>query len=236
MNKFGYLLAGLALAAFVSGQAQAQSAKFAATWDNTPIVTTATSTCTDGNCTGNDDNTDIELEMATIHIATHKSVLIGVSAQIGIILVTEAKGKGGGDCNPNDCSSTAFAKGSVNVGLTLIDPDSGAVCIIAPSASVILKSEARTLKVDAESSDSEIAVFVSIATESISANTFNFLGVECDQGHYKLTATFTDRAIAEAFGLDSLANVTVTLGQRLITMQEVRAVKGSLVEDPTSGS
>ena len=142
------LVAGAALASgSISTSALAQSAKFAASWDTTPIVTSADSTCTNGTCTGNETNSDIEVEMATIHVATHKSVLIGVSAQIGIHLITQAKGKsGGGD-------SSALAEGSVDVDLALVDPESGAVCDIAPSSSVTLKSEMRKLAVKATATE-----------------------------------------------------------------------------------
>ena len=80
--------------------------------------------------------------------------------------------------------------------------------------------------------DSEdVEVIVGIETESIGAHHFNFLGVECGQGWYVLTATFDLSALAAVTGLKADADVVVTLGSRIITLQEVRAVKGSLVED-----
>ena len=91
----------------------------------------------------------------------------------------------------------------------------------------------RELKVKASATEGDIEVTVSIDTESVSANHFNFLGVECDQGTYKMMADFDLDALATASGVGSSSEVTVTLGSRMITMQEVRAVKGSLIEDPS---
>ena len=135
-----------------------------------------------------------------------------------------AKGKsGGGD-------SSALAEGSVAVTVTLENEGAGPDCIVAPGP-IVLKSEMRKLSVSATATEGKITVQVGLDTDSVSANHFNFLGVECEQGWYSMMAKFDLDALAEAAGLDSEAEVWVTLGDRMITMQEVRAVKGSLVED-----
>ena len=78
--------------------------------------------------------------------------------------------------------------------------------------------------------DEEFWIEVGITTDSKGAHHFEFLGVDCTQGYYTLTATFNLTALTEASGYDSDALATVTLYDRMITMQEVRAVKGSVVD------
>ena len=211
--------------------AMAQSAKFAASWDTDPVVETAYSECIDSVCDGRDENTKSEVEMATLHVGAQKSILVGVSSEIGIWMLAQAKGGKNAD---GDFWSSAMAEGSVDVTLFL-DASNGATCDIAPNNTITLKSEMRKLTVSGGGSFADLTdtfwIDVAIDTESIGAHHFEFLGVECAQGDYTLTATFDLTAIAEAAGVDSIADVRVTLGDRMITMQEVRAVKGSLVSD-----
>ena len=223
----------LASAMFSVG-AMAQSAKFAASWDTDPVVASAFATCQDCGTTVTDSDSVAEIEMATLHVGTHKSILVGVSSEIGIYLLTEVKG---GKNSGGGFESTALAEGSVDVSLSLV-ADDGAVCNIAPDSSVTLKSEMRKLTVSGDGTfadtDDEFWINVAIETDSIGAHHFEFLGVECDQGWYTLTAQFDLAALAEASGYDATAEAVVTLGDRMITMTEVRAVKGSLVEDPVN--
>jgi len=226
---FGFAIAG---ASFVAAPAWAQSAKFAASWDTDPVSVAAHASCAadpEGDCLVVDGpNVGAEVEMAQIHVATHKSVLIGVSSQIGIHLVTVAKGKGG---ESGDFSSSALAQGDVKATVTLVNQDSsGEDCVVAPGP-IILKAESRRLTVSATATEGDIEVEVGIGTNSVSANHFNFLGVECDQGWYDAMVHFDLSALALASGFDSSADVWVTLGPQMVTLQEVRAVKGSLVED-----
>lgn len=173
--------------------------------------------------------------MATLKVPEGKEILMGVSSEIGIHLITEAKGgrKDVGDVESN-FSSTAKAQGDVDVTLSLEQAD-GTTCGIAPSNSVTLKSEMRELTVSGGGdmsmlTDEEFWINVKIETDSIGAHHFEFLGVDCDGGDYTLTATFDLTAITEASGYDSSATATVTLWDRMITMQELRAVKGSIVD------
>ena len=218
--------------------AMAQSAKFAASWDTDLVQVAAESHCLYDEltevtvCDPRQVVTDAEIEMATLHVGSQKSILVGVSSEIGIYLLTAAKG---GKNSTGDFSSTAMAEGSVDVTLSL-DASNGETCAIAPNSTVRLKSEMRKLTVSGSGTfadtDDEFWIDVSIETDSQGAHHFEFLGVECAQGDYALTATFDLTAIAEASGVDSDAEVIVSLGDRMITMTEVRAVKGSLVEDP----
>ena len=230
LMKNRVLLAAAALS-IVSTTALAQSAKFAASWDTDARSVAAESACVDSICDPRESNTVAETEMATLHVGSQKSILVGVSSEIGIYMLTEAKG---GKSTTGDFSSSAMGEGSVDVALSL-EATNGATCDIAPNNTITLKSEMRKLTVSgggtfADQTD-EFWIKVGIETNSIGAHHFEFLGVECDQGDYLLTARFDLTAIAEALGVDSNAEVIVTLGDRMITMQEVRAVKGSLVSD-----
>jgi hypothetical protein len=222
-----------ALVALMATSAPAQSAKFAAGWDvdNRTVQATDTHdsdpTCSiDGAAdTGNSPCVTAELEMATLHIGSKKSILIGVSSKIGIHMITVAKGgKTGG-------SSRAKAEGSVGVLLTLVNDNGGTCQMIAPTDTITLKAEMRELTVSATTTADDVDVEVGIETDSTGAHHFEFVGVECDQGTYTLTADFNLSALADASGYDANSDVKVTLGERLITMQEVRAVKGSIVSD-----
>jgi len=233
MNRV--LIAAVAATTLFAGPVMAQSAKFAASWDDDPVVVEAYATdeaamiCNDGTLT-NGYCIEAELEMAQLHVGSKKSILVGVSSEIGIHLITRAKGKGGVSGAE---SATAKAEGAVEVVLSLVDVDDSAkTCDIAPSDRVTLKSEMRELTVSATATEGDIEVEVAIDTDSIGAHHFEFLGVECEQGTYRLTATFNLSALASASGYDADSTATVTLMDRMITMQEVRAVKGSLVEDP----
>ena len=224
----------LASAMFSVG-AMAQSAKFAASWDTNPVWATSSDSCTTGTCTNNPDGVMIDVEMATMKVPEGKEIFIGVSSEILINLVTTAKGgrKDDGGTTYN-FSSKAKASGSVDVTLTLVS-DAGDVCAIAPSNSVTLKSEMRELTVTGGGDmtmleDEEFWIEVGIETDSKGAHHFEFLGVDCTQGNYTLTATFDLLALTEASGYDSDALATVTLFDRMISMQEVRAVKGSVVD------
>ena len=248
MNRM--IIAAAAATALLCGPVMAQSAKFSASWDNDPVTVKAEAWSVDDNvdyeCNGNPDADGIcieaEVEMAELHVGSQKSILVGVSSEVGIYLVTTAKGgrkdTGGVEAN---LSSSATAAGTVEVELDLVNED-GISCAIAPDDSVILKSESRTLTVsgggtdgndplDLLLDDQEFWIEVGITTDSKGATHFEFLGVECEQGTYTLTATFDLTALANASGYDASSEAVVSLTDRMITMQEVRAVKGSLVPD-----
>ena len=169
--------------------------------------------------------------MAEMKVPEGKEIFVGVSSEIMIHLVTEAKG--GRKTDGTFFSSTAMAEGKVDVDLTLINSNSE-TCGIAPDNQVTLKSEMRLLSVSAGGAaaiqDEEFWIEVGITTNSKGAHHFEFLGVDCPGGDYKLMAVFDLTAITAASGEDSNALATVTLYDRMITMQEVRAVKGSIVD------
>ena len=230
-----FLICIVLASAMFSVTAMAQSAKFAASWDTNPRTATSSDACVSDGCTDNPDDVIIDIEMAKMKVPEGKEIFVGVSSEILIHLVTTAKGGRKNDAGTTtNFSSTAKASGSVDVALTLVS-DAGDVCGIAPSNGVTLKSEMRELTVTGGGDmtmleDEEFWIEVGITTDSKGAHHFEFLGVDCTQGNYTLTATFNLTALTEASGYDSDALATVTLYDRMITMQEVRAVKGSIVD------
>jgi len=238
MNRL--LLAAIAATTFCAGPVMAQSAKFAAGWDTAPVSATSNDSCVydplldSSICTDNPDGTNVTMLLATLKIPQGKEVLVSVSAETLIHLITEAKGgrKNVSDVTEN-FSSRALAQGDVEVTLSLVATN-GSTCGIAPDSNVTLASEMRELTVSGGGdmtmlTDEDFWIEVGIETASKGAHHFEFLGVNCDQGDYSLTATFDLTAITKASGYDSNAVATVTLYDRMVTMQEVRAVKGSLV-------
>ena len=230
-----FLICIVLASAMFSVTAMAQSAKFAASWDTNPRTATSSDACVSDDCTDNPDDVIIDIEMAKMKVPEGKEIFVGVSSEILIHLVTTAKGgrKNDGGTTTN-FSSTAKASGSVDVALSLVS-DAGDVCGIAPSNGVTLKSEMRELTVSGGGDmtmleDEEFWIEVGITTDSKGAHHFEFLGVDCTQGNYTLTAAFNLTALTEASGYDSDALATVTLFDRMITMQQVRAVKGSIVD------
>ena len=97
MKKLICVLTGICLVSFVAGSALAgpPSAKFAATWSTKPALRSAviiTEAKVDKVMV--DDNTGYTL--ATIKVPQDKELLIGVSAEIGLLTDTSVKGKNGG--------------------------------------------------------------------------------------------------------------------------------------------
>ncbi len=238
MRKFTLAIAALALAGFVSGTAQAQSAKFAATWADDLLMITINSTvgnCVfagafDGGSTGGGGTEaspciGAKTEIAEIHVAQQKDLLIGVSGQIGIITITQAKGKKGSD-------ATATASGEIAMTVTLKDQVTEEVFATAPGP-VVFAARFQELTVSVGGTSTEdIHVLVALTLKTTAAHHFNFLGVDLPQGTYDVIATFDLSAFAEAngFDADTFAEAKLTLGPRVVSAQEVRAVKNSIVD------
>ena len=229
------LLISIILAsAMFSITAFAQSSKFDASWDNTVKMVHAyvdsdmASACLgDGTGTGTSGDPCILAEalMATLDVAQQKDLLIGVSAQIGLHTLTQAKGK-----NTEPSLGSATASGSVNVTLELRDPDTGAVVQTAAPGQVTFASRLQELKVDVTDTDTDFLteVTVSLLLDTTAAHHFNFIGVDLDQGVYDVVAVFDLSAFVAIVGEDAIAEAKVTLGPRMVTVQEVRAAKDSL--------
>ena len=244
MRKLALAAAAAALVGLFAGSAMAQSAKFDATWDNNVKFVEAVAVFGTGpTCTetpGEANGTDCilaEATIATLKVPQQKDLLIGVSAQIGLVTFTQAKGKGG----TTPVLGEALAEAAVTVTLELreavaANPGSGALVQTAAPGPVIFASRLQELKVaDTDMDTTQLTtVTVSLLLETTAAHHFNFLGVDLDSGDYDVVAVFNLSAFASVVTADDLANAKVILGPRMVTVQEVRAVQGSL-EEYTAG-
>jgi hypothetical protein len=216
-KKFVFGLAGICLLFFVTGPAMAgpPSAKFAATWTTEPGL--------ESMVVINDTNIDRILvdsntgyTLATIKVPQHKELLIGVSAEIGLVTDTIVKGKKGG-------AATAIADGEAYVTVFAVPRDGGSSVEAAPGQIMLSK---RVQELDATlggviqschvncgveedtgaivCDDILIAEDCEVADEEIgllqkttAAHHFNFLLPNMNQGVYDIKAVFTTGARAE---------------------------------------
>jgi hypothetical protein len=239
----------------------APSAKFAAVYGNDgpylSSVVTVEGTVDASNFQQNEGFT-----FARIKVPQGKELLIGVSAEVGLLTDTSIKGKDGGAAK-----AIAGASGVVVVVAHRVgdcEPGEGITCgAVALPGEITLNSRVQTLSatlggviescIDSEVdgiidvsedcvvSDEEIGLIL----ETVSANHFNFVAPNLDQGEYDITAYFTTRAegtidIDECtvggdaedtcLGGDgevfARAHAEAFIGSYMVTVQEVRAVKG----------
>lgn len=229
------IVASLLATGLMASGAFAQSAKFAASWDDDVKVVDAriasggAAACFgdgSGSGTSGDPCVLAEALLTTLDVAQQKDLLIGVSAQIGLVTFTQAKGK-----NSDPTIGSALASASVAVTLELRDPGTGGVIQVAAPGPVIFAARLQELKVDVKGGDPldpPTEVIISLLLDTTAAHHFNFLGVDLDQGFYDVVAVFDLSAFVAIVGEDAIAEAKVTLGPRMVTAQEVRAVRGAL--------
>lgn len=268
MNKL-ICAAGVCLASFVATSALAgtPSAKFAATWTTElglESVMDLTDIDTDTNIT--DPilvNRKSGYTLATIKVPQDKELLIGVSAEIGIVTDTSVKGQNGG-------AAKAIADGEAYVTVFAVphDDESGEIIpsnsIEAAPGQIMLSKRVQALDAtlggviqsctdddgdgtivvadDCAVSDEEIGLL----QDTTAAHHFNFVLPNMDQGVYDIKAYFTTGARAsidicdpddECYNPD-VTEGTVTasayakaiINKTMLTVQQVRAAKGSLQE------
>jgi hypothetical protein len=219
IKKFAFALAGICLLFFVTGPAMAgpPSAKFAATWTTEPglesmVVIPETGTDTEEVLV--DPNSGYTL--ATIKVPQGKELLIGVSAEIGLVTDTSVKGKNGG-------AARAIADGEAYVTVFAV-PHNGGNSVEAAPGQIMLSKRVQELSAtlggviqscqvacgvdattgelvcddvviaeDCEVTDEEIGLLL----KTTAAHHFNFLLPDMNQGVYDIKAVFTTGARAE---------------------------------------
>lgn len=223
MNKHCTSILAILFVALAAAPALAQSAKFAAAYDTDPVIV-------DTGIVNDEQGNRVvgaEADIATIHVAQQKDLLIGVSAQIGIYTMTLAKSRTG-------VASTAIAEGEVGVTVRLAPFGSDNVCTADPAypaaapGQVTFAARMQKLTVTA---DTDEAVAVQLILDTTAAHHFNFLGIDLAQGTYDVTACFDLSAFADIVGEDALAQAKVTLGKRVVAVEEVRAAKGGIIDE-----
>jgi hypothetical protein len=240
-------LAGSALAA--------PSAKFAAVWSETP-VNLVSMVDLSGSVDDSDFNENAGFTFATIKVPQGKELLVGVSAEIGLVTDTSVKGKNGGEAK-----ALAGAAGYVIVVAHNTD-GSGDGATAAPGEVIlsgrVQELEARLGGVIESCTDGDLDGTIVVADdcivtdeeislmqETLAAHHFNFILPDLPQGTYDITAYFTTNAwgeidiceVGDTFcEEDPSGSVTASayakayVGKYSLTVQQVRAVKNSLEE------
>lgn len=246
------LLTTAIVGAVISAPAFAANAKFAATYDTDPVITTVTDVGADVD--GLESSTNSEQDLATIHVAQWKEVLIGVSSQVNLLTFTEAKGK-------NDAvKSTAKAEGTVRVGVMVVPEGTQLACmagwadntLFAHPGPVTFASRMQELSVtvdldvvgsipavcDAQCIEDNLAidgdVTVALGLDTTAAHHFNFIADDLSSGTYDIIACYDLSAVADANNVDgNTAEAKAAIGPRIVTVQEVRATNDGIIDEST---
>jgi len=277
--------------AVASGGAIAQSAKFAASHNPAAIVansdlagyweggfSSAYATClaeygagADAVCSQLVENPAATANLATIHVAQSKELLVGLSAEVALFTETTVRGKKGS-------VSTAMASADGKVGLMACNLSTD-TCVQSTPAMVTLSSRRQELEAtlggvlesctvelvdndddgipDVGQFDAEDCEFsqeeIRLALATLASHHYNFMFMNLDQGLYEVQANFYTTAqvaasasCGESDGSDSYAaceadallevvasgeaTATAVIGNSMMTVQEVRAVKGEVIE------
>lgn len=133
MKKFIVLSAGIGCASFaaMSALAETPSAKFAATWTTKPGLASVVNIA---NATTDQVLVDSKTgyTLATIKVPQDKELLVGVSAEIGLVTDTSVKGKNGG-------TATSTADGEAYVTVYAVPRDGGNSTEAAPGQIMLSK-------------------------------------------------------------------------------------------------
>lgn len=215
------ILISIALASTLfSISAMAQSAKFAATYSDEPSLSVsafATCSSTDGTPTVcHASASDSGHTLAVIKVPQDKELLVGLSAEIGLMTFSSVKGKNGG-------SGTAVADAEAAVYIHAC-PMGGGDCIMAAPGGIklskriqslsaklggvikdctfIAEAEGETTVIDISEdctvNDEEIALLL----DTTAAHHFNFVLPNLSQGEYEIKAMFSTAASADVFLCD----------------------------------
>jgi hypothetical protein len=215
---------GTCLALFPLSLMAAPSAKFAATWGYGPsLESVAYIAPTAVDTQVFDEN--LGYTLARIKVPQDKELLVGVSAEIGIVTDTSIKGKNGG-------AAVAMAGGEAGVLIVAVPVNGGDDQIAEPGV-VVLNKRVQTLSatlggvirsctdftggedingafpgdpgyIDTPDGTIDVATECLVTDEQIgliidtlSAHHFNFVLPDMDQGEYDIKAIFTTGALAE---------------------------------------
>ena len=234
------LMIGLVAASvMLAGPALAQSAKFAATYDDSrfSVVSVIDSDTQPNDCNFNDGYT-----FATIKVPQDKELLVGVSAEVLLVTDTSIKGKDGGTAR-----ALAYAGAEVTVGACPVD---GGDCQIAAPGSVVLADRFQILEGtlggvltnctdsngdgDIDLSDCELTdEEISLVIDTLSSHHFNFVLEDMDQGDYNIVALFGTAACNEISSdgdAEAFAFAVAAIGKSMVTVQQVRATKNGIID------
>lgn len=237
------LLAGTAIAS--------PSAKFAAVYGNDGpyVVSMAVIEDATQDTVASDENNGYTF--ATIKVPQDKELLIGLSAEVALTTDTSVKGKNGG-------TAKAIADAGAYVEICALHAGTADVAACAMPGPVTLSRRVQTLyatlggviescedlnedgvidvKTECEVSDEEIGLML----DTLASHHFNFVLPDMDQGEYDITAYFMtsadttvdidDMSIVEGGEVSGSAFAKAFIGSYMMTVQQVRAVKGSILD------
>lgn len=225
------------------------SAKFAATWTTGPALASVASV------SGSDDATDFDINagytLATIKVPQDKELLVGISSEVGLVTDTSIKGKNGGAAK----ALAGAGAGAVVFAVPVDGPLSDAR--VAAPGPVVLSARIQVLsatlggviescedldedgtidvKTECDVSDEEIGLILA----TLAAHHFNFVLPNMDQGEYNIVAFFVtgalahidiDEASVSAGGsISASAFALAFIGKTMVTVQQVRATKGGVI-------
>ena len=225
MKKLTYALTILCLILFTAGSALAgPSAKFAATWTTDPALKSVVVI--------NDavvDTVKVKKKdgytMATIKVPQGKELLVGLSAEIGLVTFGAVKGKNGGTAKAIADAEAFVTIFAVPTGTYDTTTNPGGSMEAAPGK-IMLSKRVQTLGAtlggviqdcevtcDSEGICDDIVIAddcyvtdeeISLLLETTAAHHFNFVLADMDQGEYDIVAVFHTGARAEVDICDEL--------------------------------
>ena len=257
MKKLTYAIAGISLTSFVAGSAMAgPSAKFAAVYSNSPSLTSAV-IITDATVDTVVDMRTTGHTLATIKVPQQKELLVGLSAEIGLMTDTSIKGKNGGSARAiagAEAYVTIFAvpTGDYDYNVTPSIKAVPGTVILSKRVQELSATLAGVIQSCTDTGDGTIDVAtectvtdeeIGLMQDTTAAHHFNFVLPDMNSGEYDIVAVFTTGANAEVDICTSLAEcelydadgtvsgsaaATAVVNKTMMTIQEVRAVKGSI--------
>jgi hypothetical protein len=216
MKKLTYAITIFCLILFTAGSALAgASAKFAATWSIEPALASVIDTGDVEKDTVILVDSNDGYTLATIKVPQGKELLVGLSAEIGLVTFGAVKGKNGGaataiadalayvtifavptgDYYPSQTPVIEAAPGKITLSnrVQTLDAKLGGViqeCKVACDAD---GCDDIVIAEDCEVSDEEISLML----ETTAAHHFNFVLADMDQGEYDIVAVFHTGASAQ---------------------------------------
>jgi hypothetical protein len=263
------LFLAVLFAVFSIGASAGPSAKFAATYGYGPSLGSL-AVVSDSTVDAVDFDLSAGFTLATIKVPQDKELLVGVSANVGLVTDTSIKGKNGGAAR-----SVAGAGAGVVVFAVPVDGSNGTAALAEPGA-VVLSARVQVLDatlggviesctdftggtdinglnpgddgyIDTPDGTIDVLTECIVSDEEIglilgtmAAHHFNFVLPNMDQGEYNLVAFFVTGALAavdinelsvtEGGSVSASAFGAAFIGKHMVTVQQVRAAKGGIID------
>jgi len=230
------------------------SAKFAATYTTEPAL--ASVAVVSGSSDASDFDINAGFTLATIKVPQDKELLVGVSSEVGLVTDTSIKGKNGGAAKSIAGAGAGVVVFAVPTESAMMGGKIAAPGPVVLSARVQALSaklggviESCTDGSDGSDPDGTINIKtecivtdeeIGLMQATMAAHHFNFVLPNMDQGEYDIVAFFVTGAYAEidideasvAAGgsVSAAAFAAAFVGKTMVTVQQVRATKGGVID------